>query len=86
MKFEFDAEKNELNQAKHGIDFIAAQQLWKDANRVIVPARTSDEPRYLLVGRISEKHWSAVFTIRGDAFRIISVRRSRPEEIEIYEG
>lgn len=86
MKFEFDAEKNELNQAKHGIDFIAAQQLWKDSNRVVVPARTSDEPRYLLVGRISEKHRSAVFTIRGDAFRIISVRRSRPEEIEIYEG
>jgi uncharacterized DUF497 family protein len=86
MKFEFDSEKSELNQAKHGIDFIAAQQLWKDANRVILPARTSDEPRYLLVGRISEKHWSAVFTIRGEAVRIISVRRSRPEEIEIYES
>jgi len=86
MKFEFDSEKSALNQAKHSIDFITAQQLWEDANRVVVPARTSDEPRYLLVGRISKKHWSAVFTIRGEAVRIISVRRSPPEEIEIYES
>jgi len=57
MKFEFDSEKSALNQAKHSIDFITAQQLWEDANRVVVPARTSDEPLYLLVGRISKKHW-----------------------------
>ena len=65
---------------------MAAQELWEDLNRVVVPARTSDEPRYLLVGRVSGKHWSAVFALRGKAVLIISVRRSRPEEIEIYEG
>ena len=86
MQFEFDSQKSELNKTKHGIDFIAAQQLWEDLNRVVVPARTSDEPRYLLIGRVSGKHWSAVFTLRGEAVRIISVRRSRPEEIEIYES
>ena len=86
MQFEFDSQKSELNKTKHGIDFMAAQELWEDLNRVVVPARTSDEPRYLLVGRVSGKHWSAVFTLRAEAVRIISVRRSRPEEIEIYEG
>ena len=86
MKFEFDPQKSDLNHTKHGIDFIASQQLWEDANRVVVPARTSDEPRYLLIAKVAEKHWSAVFTVRGEAVRIISVRRSRPEEIEIYEG
>ena len=86
MQFEFDSQKSEINQTKHGIDFIAAQQLWEDANRVVIPARTSDEPRFLIIGRVAEKHWSAVFTVRGEAVRIISVRRSRPEEIEIYEG
>jgi len=86
MQFEFDSQKSELNKTKHGIDFIAAQQLWEDLNRVVVPARTSDEPRYLLIGRVSGKHWSVVFTVRGEAVRIISVRRSRPEEIEIYES
>jgi len=86
MEFEFDSLKSELNQAKHGIDFTAAQQLWEDSSRVVIPARTSDEPRYLVIGRISGKYWSAVFTLRGEAVRIISVRRSRPEEVEIYEG
>jgi hypothetical protein len=86
MWFEFDAKKSELNQTKHGIDFTAAQQLWADPARLVVPARTSDEPRYLLIGRVSEKHWSAVFTLRAEVVRIISVRRSRAEEIELYES
>jgi len=70
---------------KHGLDFTEAQKLWDDPARVLIPARTSDEPRYLLIGRILEKYWSAVFTIRNEAVRIISVRRSRDEEVEIYE-
>jgi uncharacterized DUF497 family protein len=86
MQFDFDSPKSELNKTNPGIDFMAAQELWEDLNRVIVPARTFDEPRYLLVGRVSGKHWSAVFTLRAEAVRIISVHRSRPEEIEIYEG
>lgn len=86
MEFEFDSLKSELNKAKHGVDFTTAQKLWEDPGRVVIPARTSDEPRYLVIARISGKHWSAVFTLRGEAVRVISVRRSRPEEIEIYEG
>jgi uncharacterized protein len=86
MEFEFDSHKSELNKNKHGLDFTEAQKLWDDSARVLIPARTSDEPRYLLIGRISEKYWSAVFTIRNEAVRIISVRRSRDEEVEIYES
>jgi hypothetical protein len=86
MQFEFDPQKSTLNKTKHGIDFISAQQLWEDSNRIVVPARTSDEPRYLLIGKLDAKHWSAVLTVRGEKIRIISVRRSRPEEIEIYES
>jgi hypothetical protein len=86
MPFEFDSQKSELNKIKHGIDFIEAQKLWDDPARVLIPARTSDEPRYLLIGKVSEKHWSAVFTIRAESVRIISVRRSRDEEVEIYES
>jgi uncharacterized DUF497 family protein len=86
MPFEFDSQESGLNKIKHGIDFIEAQKLWDDPGRVLIPARTSDEPRYLLVGKISEKHWSAVFTIRAESVRIISVCRSRDEEVEIYES
>jgi len=86
MQFEFDPRKSELNKLKHGINFAEAHQLWEDPNRLLIPARTSDEPRFLLIAKVFDKHWSAVFTIRGEAVRIISVRRSRAEEVEIYES
>jgi uncharacterized protein len=85
MKFEFDLEKSKANHAKHGIDFVDAQRLWDDPDRLQVGARTQGEPRLMLIGRIHGKHWSAVFTIRGDVTRIISVRRSRTKEVEKYE-
>jgi uncharacterized DUF497 family protein len=86
MEFEFDGGKSSINREKHGIDFIEAQLLWEDPDRVVIPAGTSDEPRYLLIGRLAKKHWSAVFTLRRDKIRIISVRRSRNEEVDIYES
>jgi uncharacterized DUF497 family protein len=75
-----------MNQDKHGIDFVAAQALWLDERRLEIPARTEDEPRFLVIGLIGDKHWSAVVTYRGDRCRIISVRRSRAEEEALYEG
>lgn len=86
MPFEFDPKKSHSNREKHGIDFEEAQALWTDEDRLEIPAKTLDEPRYLVVGKISGKHWSAVITYRGENVRIISVRRSRDEEIELYES
>jgi uncharacterized DUF497 family protein len=86
MEFECDIHKSESNKRKHGIDFIEAQALWKDPDRIEIPARTADEPRYLLIGKIGDDHWSAITTDRDEKIRIISVRRTRREEIEIYEG
>ena len=86
MDFEFDAKKSAANEAKHGIDFTEAQALWLDEMRIEIPARTEDEARYLVVGVIAGRHWSAVVTYRDRRIRLISVRRSRPEEIAIYEG
>jgi uncharacterized protein len=85
-EFEFDRGKSVANKAKHGIDFVEVQALWKDQRHVEVPARTEDEPRFLVVGRIGEKHWSAVVTYRGERVRIISARRAREEEVRLYEG
>jgi uncharacterized protein len=71
---------------KHGIDFIEAQALWDDPDLVEIPAKVIDEPRFMIVAKIGMKHWSGVITYRGDIIRIISVRRSRKEEIKIYES
>ena len=86
MDFEFDSVKSETNKDKHGIDFIDAQALWNDPDLLEIPAKTTDEPRFLVVGKIGEKHWSGIITYRNENIRIISVRRARNEEIEIYES
>ena len=86
MEFEFDARMSLSNKKKHGIDFVEAQALWSDSDRIEVPARTIDEPRYLVVGKIDNEYWSAIITYRNEITRIISVRRSRREEVEIYES
>lgn len=85
VDFAFDPEKSAANFRKHGIDFIDAQLLWLDDMLFEVPARTVGEPRWLVVGMIGGRHWSAVITRRDDGIRIISVRRSRPEEVKLYE-
>lgn len=84
--FEYDERKSLSNLEKHGIDFIDAQALWSDSEVLEVQARTDDEPRFLIIGLIGSKHWSAVVTYRGDSIRIISVRRSRAEEVVLYES
>ena len=86
MGFEFDPAKSDENKRKHGIDFEEAQALWGDDALVEIPARVVDEPRWLMIGRIDGKHWSAVITRRAENIRLISVRRSRDEEIAIYES
>jgi uncharacterized protein len=86
VEFEFDEAKSRANQSKHGIDFVEAQELWLDEMFVEIPARTEDEPRFVVVGVISGKHWSAVITYRDDRVRLISVRRARVEEVAIYES
>jgi hypothetical protein len=86
MDFEPDPRKSRSNQKKHGIDFVEAKRLWNDPDLIAVPAKTTDEPRVLIVGKIEDLYWSAIVTFRGDRVRIISVRRSRNEEVKLYES
>jgi len=86
FSFEFDDRKSTSNLKKHGIDFVAAQNLWLDPDLVEVQTKSENEPRFLVIAHIANKHWSAVITHRGSAIRIISVRRSRKTEVELYES
>ena len=86
MNFEYDKNKSLSNKQKHNIDFVEAQQRWNDPDRLEIPGLTSDEPRYLIIGKIENKIWSAVITYRNNNIRIISVRRSREKEVTYYES
>ena len=85
-EFEYDQEKSQKNLKKHGIDFDAAKLIWEDTDLIEIPAKSTDEERYLVIGKIDEKHWSAVITYRTPKIRIISVRRSRKAEVALYES
>jgi uncharacterized DUF497 family protein len=84
MIFEFDPNKSASNKLKHGIDFEEARKLWADTRRVEIKARTVGENPYLLIAELDNEIWSAIYTIRRNAIRIISVRKSRKNEKEIY--
>lgn len=86
MQFELDDKKSSLNKDKHGIDFAEAQALWEDERYVKAPSKYPDEERYIVIGLIDGKHYSAIITLRGENIRIISVRQARKEEVEFYEG
>ncbi len=86
MDFEFDPAKSKTNKNKHGIDFIAAQALWNDPDLLEIPTKMTDEQRFIIVGKIGEKHWSGIITYRNENIRIISVRHARKEEVKLYES
>lgn len=84
--FEYDEDKSKANEEKHGIDFLAAQALWNDPDLLEIQAKSGDESRFLVIGLIGAKHWSAVITYRNEKIRLISVRRSRQKEVDLYES
>ena len=84
MDFEFDPAKSEANRTKHGIDFVQAQELWKDLYALQIQAKSDTEPRFALIARLEEKVWSVFFTERDSKIRIISARRSRTNEEDLY--
>ena len=87
MPFEFDPLKSAANKAKHGIDFVEAQALWSDPDRIELPARPTDEPRLLVIGQIMQAVWTATVTYRHEeAIRLSSVRRARNNEKAQYVG
>ena len=86
IDFEYDDDKSQTNLEKHGIDFLDAQALWNDPDLLEIRAKSEDEPRFLVIGLIGQKHWSAVVTYRNGTIRLISVRRSRKREVELYES
>lgn len=84
--FDYDNYRSTSNLKKYGIDFVTAQELWVDSELIELQVKSEDEPRFLVIGLIAKKHWSAVITYRGSSIRIISVRRSRKKEVKLYES
>ena len=85
MNFEWDEEKSESNRLKHGIDFETAKSLWLDENRIEIHAPYPLEERNIIISQYENKLWTAIYTVRGEAIRMISVRRARKKGAALYE-
>lgn len=83
MEFEFDRSKSDANRRKHGVGFDHAVQIWQEAYLELT-ARTVDEPRFLVIGKIRDKLYSCIYTTRGERIRLISCRRARGKEVQLY--
>jgi uncharacterized DUF497 family protein len=86
LSFEYDERKSQANLQKHGISFEEAKQLWLDPDRLVLYTKFEAEPRWILIGRLHELVWTAVFTIRRTRIRLTSVRRAREKEKVVYES
>jgi len=86
MKYEYNSNKSLSNKQKHGIDFEEAKLLWNDDRMVEILTSYEDEERFINIGKINVKFYTVVTTIRKEKIRIISARRARKKEIEIYES
>jgi len=84
MEFAFDQAKSDANRLKHGIDFVQAQELWKDLYALQIQAKSDTEPRFALIASMQGKVWSVFFTERNSKIRIISACRSRTNEEDLY--
>ena len=85
MRFEFDRVKSAVNKEKHGVSLAEATQLWQEAY-LEVKARTVDEVRFMAIGRIGEKLYACIYTVRGEVIRLISCRRARAKEVQLHHG
>ena len=85
IQFEWDDKKSSSNKIKHGIAFDKAKDLWNDSNRVEIETSYPIEERAILIGKVKNKLWTAIFTQREDTIRIISVRRARKRETKLYD-
>jgi uncharacterized DUF497 family protein len=85
MRFDWDGRKSLSNREKHGIDFETAKSLWLDDRRVEIEMAFPDERRWALIAKIQGKTWTAIYTVRDENIRLISVRRSRRKEVTLYE-
>jgi uncharacterized DUF497 family protein len=85
MEFEWDENKSLINKSKHGIDFDTAREMWNDTNRVEIQTSYPLEDRNILISKIGNKLFTAIFTYRGNAIRIISVRHAGKKETKLYE-
>ncbi len=86
MKLEYDAAKNAWNIARRGLSFDLVARFDWDTAVVLADHRWYDgEARYQAFGSIDRRLYFLAFTLRGDALRVISLRKANSREVRLHE-
>jgi len=88
MEFKWDPAKDEANRFKHGLRLAFGRKVFDDPEHIISASiRPIDgEDRNKAVGMVEGKLYTAVHVWRGEAIRLISVRRSNASEQRDYHS
>lgn len=87
MDYEWDEGKREANRIKHGFDFHEmAHFQWESAMVMVDNRYDYSEERKIAIGYIGNRLFLVVFTIRGEALRIIGLRKANKREKALYEN
>ncbi len=87
MEYEWDEKKRRSNLNKHGIGFEDAENLDWDTALIALDGRHHyGEARYVAFGFIGSRLHTCVYTYRGQARRIISLRKANSREENYYES
>jgi len=90
LKFEWDENKNEINQRKHGISFDEVTSVFRDAFAIVFddPDHSENEERFLIIGTSDKRGICLVshcYRVQDQVIRIISARKATKTECNIYE-
>ena len=91
INFEWDENKNMLNQAKHEVSFEDAKTVLWDENAVLIPdpAHSADEERFILLGFDKSAKMLIVvhcYRLNGSIIRLISARKATKNEKKQYSA
>lgn len=85
MNYEHDPAKLAANVRKHGVWFSAADDFeWETAQLEVDNRKRYGETRFIAAGLIGVRLFVLTFTLRGNAVRIISLRKANRREVQRY--
>lgn len=85
MRFEWDEAKNRSNLRRHGFDFKDGETVFAGEVFTLLDDRFDyGERRFLTLGELKGRIVAVAHTQRGEATRIISLRKASRNEEEIY--
>ncbi len=86
MNYEWSEQKKEANFEKHGVDFNDIENFeWDSVIETLDDRKNYGEQRWVAIGRICDRLYVLIYTMRNNNIRVISLRKANTRERNYYE-